>query len=178
MTLCRFDGAVNQFRNALPLECADRHNGNPEFPTHFFDINGTAVGTHLVHHIQCEYHRNVQLEQLHGQIQVALNVGSVRDIDDTIRFLVQDVIAGDNLLLRIGAQRIDPRQVDDRAIRLSADLPDLLLHRHAREVADMATHPRQGIEKRGFPAVLVSGKCKPHDSASPPFCAATGSLSA
>ena len=54
-----------------------------------------------------------QLDQLRGQVQVALDVRSVHDVEDRVRPLLDQVAARHDLLERIGRQGIDARQVLD-----------------------------------------------------------------
>ena len=55
---------IYQFTNALALSRSDRHHGNPEGTAHLLYINRAAVGAHLVHHVQRQYHRDSQFQQL------------------------------------------------------------------------------------------------------------------
>ena len=175
MPLCHLAGAVDQLGHALILQRTDGNDGNAQLAAHLIDINRTAARAYLIHHVQRQHHRYIQLQKLHGEVQVAFNIGGIGDIDDAIRLFAQNIFAGDDLLLRIGAQGIDARQVYDRAVALCAHGADLLLHRHAREVADMAVHASEHIKQCGLTAVLVSGECKSHRCTSPAAAAGTGS---
>ena len=172
---CRFIGTVDQLGHAFVLDSTDRNDRDAELTAHFFNVDRTAARADLVHHVQRQYHRHIQLQQLHGEVKIALDVGRVGDIDDAVRLFVQNILACDDLLLRIGAQRVDARQVNDRAVVLAAHGSRLLLHRHARKVADMAVHAREHVKERSLTAVLISGKCKFHLSASPLPASCTGS---
>ena len=110
----------------------------------------------LVHHVQGDDHGDVHFQQLHGQVKVALDVRGVHDVDDRFRVLVQDKVAGDQLLTGIGRHGIDPGQVRDQGIRVPADDAVLAVHGDAGEVADVLVGAGQLVEERGFSAVLVA----------------------
>ena len=43
-------------------------------------------------HVQCHDHRDIQLEQLHGEIQVPFQVGCIHHIDHDIRAFFADAV--------------------------------------------------------------------------------------
>ena len=66
LILCHMQSVTNQFVDAFVFR---RGNGNDRNAQHFFhliDADGAAVAAHLVHHVECKHHRNVQFHQLHG----------------------------------------------------------------------------------------------------------------
>ena len=123
-------------------------------------MDGAAVRTDLVHHIQRQHHRNAQLHHLHGQVEVSLNVGRVYNIDDAVRLVVQQKAAGYDLLAGIRRQRIDAGQVGNGCLRMAADRAVLAVHRNTRKITDMLVGTGQLIEQRRFAAVLVAGQRK------------------
>ena len=155
---------VEQLAYALAPGGGDGHDGDAERCAHFLYVDRAAVGAHLVHHVERQHHRHAQLEELEREVEVALDVGRVHDVDDAVGLFIQDEVARDDLLLRVGAQRIDARKVDHRAVLFPADLAHLLVDGHAREVADVLVGAGEGIEKRRFAAVLVADECKDHFS--------------
>ena len=103
----------------------------PQHRFHLVDAHRAAVAAHFVHHVQRQNHGDIQLHQLHGQVEVALNivdatniernlyltiqlhqlhgqvevaldVGGVHDIDDAGGLFADDELAGDDLLAGIG----------------------------------------------------------------------------
>ena len=153
---------VYQLGHALPFRRRDRHDGDAQRLAHLLHIDGAAVGVHLVHHVQRQHHRYAQLEQLQRQVQVALDIRGIHDVDDAVRLLMDDKIARDDLLLRIRTQGVNARQVDDGAALLVAHLAHLLIDGHAREVAHVLVGPGEGVEQRRLAAVLVADKRKDH----------------
>ena len=53
-----------------------------------------------------------QLQQLQCQIEISLNIGGVHDIDDAVGLSLQNKVPGHDLLLGVGAQGVDTRQID------------------------------------------------------------------
>ena len=153
---------VHEFGHALPFRRRDRHDGDAQCLAHLLHIDSAAVGAHLVHHVQRQHHRHTQLKQLQRQVQVALDIRGVHDVDDAVRLLIDDKIARDDLLLRIRAQGVNARQVNDGAALLVAHLAHLLVNGHAREVAHVLVGAGEGVEERRLTAVLVADKCKDH----------------
>ena len=78
---------LDQFVNALVFAGRDRDHRHPEFLLQFVNLNGPAVRADLVHHIEGDYHRDIQLNQLHTQIKVALDIGCIHDVDNPVRFI-------------------------------------------------------------------------------------------
>ena len=153
---------IHELGHALTLRRRDRHDGDAQRIAHLLHVDRAAVGAHLVHHVQRQHHRHAQFEQLQRQVQVALDIRGVHDVDDAVRLLIDDKIARDDLLLRIRAQGVNARQVNDGAALLVAHLAHLLVDGHAREVAHVLVGTGEGVEERRLAAVLVADKCKDH----------------
>ena len=78
------DDDVQQVGDAFPFGGGDRDDRDTQPLRELFDVDAVAAGAHLVHHIQRQDHRDVQLHQLQGQVEVALQVGGVDDVDDGV----------------------------------------------------------------------------------------------
>ena len=156
----------NQFLHALVLDRRDGDHRDAQSLGHGFDVDGAAVFRDLVHHVQCQYHGNAHLHELQRQIEVPLNVGGVHNVDEAVRFLVQDEVPGDNLLRRVGADGVDAGQVHHGAVLLPPDRAGLLVYSDAGEVAHMLIGAGELIEEGGLAAVLVAGQRENHAFAS------------
>ncbi len=115
----------------------------------------------VVHHVEGEHHGPAQLEQLGGEVEVALEVGGVQHVDDDVHGGVGHEPGGDPLILALGRKGIGPRKVHhlhlpSRAFEEAA----APLHRDAGPVAHVLARPGQGIEDRGLAAVGVAGQSK------------------
>ena len=162
---------VDQLGDALSLGRHNRHHRHAQGPAQPLDVHRAAVVPHLVHHVQRHHRGDPQLQQLQGQIEISLNIGGVHNVDDAVRLLVQNEVPGDNLLLGVGPQGIDSRQIHHRAVPLSLYLAHLLVNGNPREVAHMLVGAGEGIEQGGLAAVLVSHQGKNH------FPSTSGSIS-
>ena len=147
---------LHQLFNAFSLCGGDWHHRDSQDALHLVYADASAVAAEFVHHIERQHHWDLQLHKLDGQVQVALNVVGVRDINDTFHILLQDEAAGNYLLRRVRRQGIDSRQVRDAGLRMAFDNAILAVHGHAGEVAHVLVGARQDIEQRGFSAVLLS----------------------
>ena len=78
------DGVVDQLVNALVGGRRDRDDRDAHHLFHLVDSDTAPVAAHLVHHVDRQDHGNADLHQLHGQIQVPLDVGGVHDVDDAL----------------------------------------------------------------------------------------------
>ena len=102
---------LHQIIHALVFDGTDGDDRDSQLIRHFFDVDGAAVVAHFVHHIQCQHHRNVQLNQLQSEVQVSLNVGGVHNVDDPVRLFIEQEISRDDLLVGVRPQGINARQV-------------------------------------------------------------------
>ena len=90
------------FQRAFPFQRADLNRLAAKLLAQFGKVNLIAVFTHEVDHIHGHHHRDAKFDQLGGQIQVALNVGAVNDVEDCVRLFGNKVFPGNNLFKRIG----------------------------------------------------------------------------
>ena len=117
----------------------------------------------LVHKIQGNDHGAFQLQQLGRQVQIALNIGGVHNIDDGVRVLAHDEVPGHDLLHGIGRQGVDAGQIhhgERLAIYVRPAL--LLLHRDAGPVAHILVGAGKGVEQRGLAAVRIAHQSQFH----------------
>ena len=150
------DRVRDQLVHALILGGGDRYDRHAEQRFELVDVHGAAVGGQLIHDIQRDDDRGVHLEQLHGQIEVALDIGRVDDVDNRAGLFVQHKAARDDLFIGIGRHRVDAGQVGDEGVFVTLDDAVLAVDGYAGEVADMLIGACQLIEERGFAAVLVA----------------------
>ena len=155
-------GMLDQLVDALVAGGRDGHHRDAQRRLQMVHMDGVAVGAHLVHHVEGQHHGNAQLDELHGEIEVALDVGGVHNVDDALRLFVYQKVAGDDLLAGIGREGINARQVHHRGFRVLADLAVLAVHRDPREVAHMLVGTGELVEEGGLAAVLVARQCEHH----------------
>ena len=149
-------GVVHHLVNALVLHSADRDDGYAEHPLHAVDADGSAVALQLVHHIECQHHRYTQFHQLHSEVEVALDVCGIHNVDDAARLVFEDETAADDFFAGVGTEAVDAGEVGDGGFGMALDDAILAVDGHAREVADMLVAARQLIKQCGLSAVLIA----------------------
>ena len=97
-------GFVNELRHAVGRRRADGDDRNAERLCHFLHVDTAAVSGQLVHHVERQNRRHAQRQKLQCQIEVPLQIRRVDDVDDTVRLLVEDKVARDDLLRRVWPQ--------------------------------------------------------------------------
>ena len=153
---------IQQLRHTLALHRTDGHHRNAQAVAQLLHIYGPAVGADLIHHVQGQHHRHPQLQQLQCQIEISLNIGSIHDVDDPVGLSLENKVPGHDLLLGVGAQGVDTRQIYHRAALAVLNLTDLLIHRHAGEITHMLVGAGKGVKKRGLAAILIACQRKDH----------------
>ena len=81
-----------QVHTASALERGGYH-GHAEQLTQGVDVQLVAAFLHLVKHVERAHHAQVHVDELCGEIEVALKVGGVDDVDDDVGRTVDDVAA-------------------------------------------------------------------------------------
>ena len=145
--------------NAGSLQRGDLHHPAAQLPGKLLHVDLIAVLLHDVHHIDSHHHRDPQLGQLGGEVQVALQVGAVHDIEDGIGALTQQVVPGHHLLQSIRRKGIDAGQVGDGHALVLFQPAFFLFHRYAGPVAHKLVGAGQCVKKRRFSAIGVAGQC-------------------
>ena len=134
--LCGADGGLGGVHDARALQSGDLNDLAAELTLELFDIDAVAVLLDEVHHVQRDDHGDAELGELGGQVQVALEVRGVDDVQNRVRTLGDQIVTGDDLLQRVGGERVDARQVGDGHAVVSLELAFLLLDGDAGPVAD------------------------------------------
>ena len=160
LILCHMDGVIYQLVHALVFGGGDGDDRDAQHGLHLVDAHRAAVAAHLVHHVQCQHHGDIQLHQLHSQVEVALDVGGIHDVDDAGGLFADDELPGNDLLAGIGGHGVDARQVGDFGLRVTLNGTALAVHRHARKVAHVLVRAGELVEQGGLAAVLVARQRK------------------
>ena len=140
------------------MKCWNFNNGNAELLGQDFCINNVAALFEQVNHVQANDDRTTCLKNLCGQIEVALKVGNVKQVDDGIGALVYNVITRDRLFRRIWWKRINTRQVNEGNVFIYAPCCLLLLNGNTWPVADISVWACQFIKQSGLTAVWITCK--------------------
>ena len=156
--LAEFYRGLHKLIHAAALERRGGNDRATEFAGKLVDVDLVAVLLDEVHHVEGDDHRQAQFENLRGQIQVALQVGRVDQVDDDVRVAIEKIVASDDFLRRIRRERIDAGEVGNRDILVLGVLAFLLFNSNARPVANVLVGAGQVVEHGRLAAVRVAGK--------------------
>ncbi len=151
-------GGIQELVYAASLEGRNLDDGAAEVPAELGDVDGVPVLLDEVHHVEGDCHRHAQVDDLGGEVEVALEVGGVHDVDDDVGMPAHQVVAGDDLFGRIGRQGIDARQVGDANVFSALAGALLLLNGHTGPVANVLAGSGEIVEQCRLAAVRVAGK--------------------
>ena len=87
------DRVSYKFINAFVIGGRYRYDRYSQHHLHMVDVDGTAVFTHLIHHVKGNHHGDAYLKKLHRKIQIALDVRGIDDINDTGGFILKNEIS-------------------------------------------------------------------------------------
>ena len=151
-------GLLRDLDVAFLLQCGDADDLAVERFRDLREVDRVAVPLDDVHHVDGHHHRDPQLRELRREVEVALDVRAVHDVQDRVWLLLDEEFARHLLLKRIRRQRVDAGKVLDYHVLVAPEPAVLLLDGHARPVADVLVGTSQGVEKGGLAAVRISGK--------------------
>ncbi|MPM78768.1 hypothetical protein SDC9_125780 [bioreactor metagenome] len=152
---------LQQLLNVVPGAGGDGNDRHAQLGGKPGAVDHISVALHLVHKVQGDHKGALQLQQLGGEVKIALQVGGVHDVNNGVGMLPHDKISGHDLLNGIGGQGVDSRQIHHGDLLVSR--PGLalgLFHRHSGPVAHILVGPREGVEEGGLPAVWVARQSK------------------
>ena len=104
---------LEELLDALVLKSGDHHNRAAELLGKLVRVDLVAVLLDQVGHVEGNDHGQAGLDDLKRQVQVALQVGGIDDLDDNIGLAAHEVIARALLLGAVGGKRVDAREVRD-----------------------------------------------------------------
>ena len=95
------NGKFRRRLGALALQGRYFHHWTSKRLRELRRVDLVAVLLHDVHHVHRHDHRQPQLQQLRGQVEIALQIGAVHDVEDHVRRLGNEVVPRHDLLKRI-----------------------------------------------------------------------------
>ena len=156
--LCRIHRGFCRFHDAGAFQRGDLNHFAAEFARQLGGVDLVAVFGNNVHHVDGDDHRDAQLGQLGGQIQVALQVGAVDDVQHRVRTLVDQIVTRHHFFQRVRRERVDAGQVGDDNTVVLFQLTFFFLDRNAGPVTNKLVGTRQRVEQSSFTAVRVTRK--------------------
>ena len=152
------DGGLGSLHDAGALQGGDLNDLTAKLAGQLCGIDLIAVFADDVHHVDGDDDRDAQLGELRGEVQVALEVRAVDDVQDRIGTLADQIVTGDDLLQRVRRQGVDTGKVGDRHTVVLLELAFLLFHGDAGPVANELVRTGQRVEQRRLAAVRVARK--------------------
>ena len=122
----------------------------------FCKIDLVAVFARHVDHVERNHHGDAQFCQLCGQIQVALDVGRVHDVQDRVGPFLHQIVSCHHFFQSIGRKAVNAGQVLNDDMFFTLEFALFLFHRNARPVTNILVRTRQVIEHRRLAAVRVT----------------------
>ena len=157
--LCSSHSSLCSSLGAFALQCADLNSLAAQLGAQLLQVDLIAVLAAEVDHVDSHDHGDAQLDELSGQVQVALDVGAINDVQDGIGLLLDQISTGDDLFQSVRRQGVDTGQVLDDDILLALQLAFLLLDGNAGPVADVLIRAGQIVEQGSLTTVRVAGQC-------------------
>ncbi len=154
-------GVLDELGYPLALCSGNGHHRDAEHALEAVHVDGAAVRGHLVHHVESEHHGTVELHELQGEVEIALDVGRVDDVDDGVGFLPENEPTAHDLLAGIRGERVNPGQIRDSHIVVPQYAAVLAVDGHPGKVADMLVRTGELVEQGRLTAILVAGKREP-----------------
>ena len=104
---------LKELGDALILKGRDHHDRAAELLGKLVRVDLVAVLLDQVGHVEGNDHGQAGLDNLKRQVQVALKVGGVDNLDDHIGLAAHEVVARALLLGAVGGKRVDAGEVRD-----------------------------------------------------------------
>jgi len=155
-------GRGHDLVDALALQRRDLDDRQRERLRKRGGIDLVTALAHDVHLVQSDHYGHAELHELRRQVQVALKVRRVDDINDNVRLALDQIIARDDLLVGIRRQRVDARQVHDLHLGVGPQLARLAFHGNARPVAHVLVVAGELVEQGGLARIGVANQRDRH----------------
>ena len=123
--------------HSFVLHGTDGDNGYAEHFFHLVDVYCSAIVSHFVHHVEGKDDGDIEFHQLYGQIEIALYVCCIDDVDDAAGIVFQYEAAAYHLFARVGAEAVDAGEVDDGCFGEAFYVAVFALDCHTGEVANV-----------------------------------------
>ena len=140
----------------LALQGAHLHHFTAQGRAQLGEVDGVAVLADQVDHVDGHHHRQPQLNELCGEVQVPLDVSAVHDVQNGVGLLVHQIAPGHYFLQGVGGQGINAGQVLNDHILVAPQLALLLFNSDAGPVAHVLVGAGQGIEQGGLATVRIA----------------------
>ena len=111
LAFVEFDDGLEELIHASTIGEDGRNHRDTEEFAQFVVVDVIATLFGFIKHVEGTDHADVHVYQLGGEIEVALQVAGIDDIDHDIRRMLDELLAHIKLFRRIGRKRIGARQI-------------------------------------------------------------------
>jgi len=111
LAFVEFDDGLEELIHASTIGEDGRNHRDTEEFAQFVVVDVIATLFCFIKHVEGADHADVHVYQLGGEIEVALQVAGIDDIDHDIRRMLDELLAHIKLFRRIGRKRIGARQI-------------------------------------------------------------------
>ena len=105
-------GGAERVEDSLPAGGNRLYHRNAEVDGKGLGIDEDAFTRRLVHHVQADDHRRLQVLEFQSQFQASRQLGSVHDVDNHIPLATEKTLASDGLEGICGSQGIEAGQIN------------------------------------------------------------------
>ena len=138
MLLASINCGVYQLGNVGVAQSRDLKNIHTQTLGEQCGVNYIATLFEKVAHVKADNNRTAGLEHLRCQIQAALDIGYIDQVNNSIGLLVNDKVTRDYLFRRVRTHRVDAGKVGKQNVLVLLPGSLFFLNRNARPVTHVA----------------------------------------
>ena len=155
--LVEADDGMEEFLHTAPRGEDRGHHRYAEEAGELLHAECVAPLLGLVVHIERTDHGDVHVDELGGEVEIALEVAGVDDVDDEVGRMVDELLANVEFLWRIGREGVGAGEIDQLdMVALILGEARLRIDRDATVVAHALMGAGGEIEERGLAAVGIA----------------------
>ena len=165
LAFVEFDDGLEELVHASAIgEDGRNHRDTEEFAQFVVvDVIATLLG--FIKHVEGADHADVHVYQLGGEIEIALQVAGVDDVDDDIRRMLDELLAHIEFFWRISREGIGTRQIYQiEVVAVEIGFAHLGIHGYTAIVAYAFVSTRSKVEEGSLAAVWISHQCHVDDA--------------
>ena len=165
LAFVEFDDGLEELVHASAIgEDGRNHRDTEEFAQFVVvDVISTLLG--FIKHIEGADHADVHIYQLCGEIEIALQVAGVDDVDDDIWRMLDELLAHIEFFWRISREGIGTRQIYQiEVVAVEIGFAHLGIHGYTTIISYTFVSTRCEVEEGSLTAVWISHQCHIDDA--------------
>ena len=152
------DSLFCSLTGAFALQRRGFYDSAAQLCRQLLSINLIAILADDINHVQGNGYRIAHFHNLRSQIQVTFDVRAIDQIQHAVNIILQQIVAGYNLLQSVRRQGVNTRQVSDNYIIMTFQAAFFFLYSYAGPVANILVGAGQIIKHCCFAAVRVTNQ--------------------